>query len=80
MTNKVVLWVGGVVAVLLVVTIIVGVVLINTVRAEADSARFRECMAAQGYSSGVQQPEGATDDELDAWLAAGVDAAEFCRR
>lgn len=80
MTNKVVLWVGGVVAVLLVAVLVVVLLLVNTINAQAEDQRYSECMASQGFVRGEQPPPVSTDDELDAYLDDAVDAAEFCSR
>ena len=78
MTNKVVLWVGGVVAVLLVAAIVVGVVLVNTIRAEADEQQYRDCMARHGFAFDEAPPAVTTDGELDQYASAISAAAEDC--
>jgi branched-subunit amino acid permease len=77
MSNKLVLWVGGVLAALLIVVVVVVIVLINSITTEAENERYVECMAAQGYERG-EQPQGVTDDNLDAYVEGMVEAAELC--
>lgn len=79
MTNKVVLWVGGVVAVLLVAAIIVGIVLVNTIRAEAERQAFKDCMARQGYAAD-ELAAPITDEKMYGYIGKMTDAARFCSR
>jgi hypothetical protein len=72
-----VLWVGGVLAALLIVVVVVVIMLINTINTEAENQRYVECMATHGYERG-EQPQGVTDENLDAYLDGMVEAAEFC--
>ncbi|MDR7113869.1 hypothetical protein J2X03_003771 [Microbacterium trichothecenolyticum] len=78
MTNKLVLWVGGVLAVLLVATIVLVIVLINTVSAQAEDQRYQDCMARHGYAVDEPPPAVNTDDELDTYLEQISGAAEEC--
>lgn len=79
-TNKVVLWVGGLLAALLVATIVVGLILVSTIRQQAAESEYRDCMARQGYAADEPPPAVTTDDELDDYLDQITDAAEFCSR
>ena len=74
MGNRVVIWVGGVIAALLVVLVIVGVVIVNTINAQAEEQAVKDCMARAGYA--MDQPDSrlGTDGYLE-----GVNAAlESC--
>ncbi|MFE5408761.1 hypothetical protein [Microbacterium sp. NPDC056569] len=78
--NKLVLVVGGVLAALLIATIISVMVLINAIRAQDEEARYRDCMARQGYAADEPPAAVTTDEELDLYLDQITDAAELCAR
>jgi hypothetical protein len=80
MTNRVVLWVGGIVAALLVAVIVVVAVLINTIQSEAENQRYRDCMASQGHAADQPVSGVTTEEDLDAYIGDLVDAGEFCSR
>jgi hypothetical protein len=69
----------GIVSALLIAVIVVGVVLINTLNAQAENQQYRDCMARQGYAAD-EQPAGMTRDKFDAYLEDMMAAAERCGR
>lgn len=77
-TKRVVIISSAVVGALLVAVLVVGIVLLNTVNAQADKERYQDCMASYGFEAG--SPPDAGDDEVDSLIDQMVDAAEFCSR
>lgn len=73
-----VLWVGGVVAALLIAAIVVGVILINTLSAQADQRAYEDCMARYGYA--VDEPANLGPyDDTDEYIVGMAARAEECR-
>jgi hypothetical protein len=75
--TRIVVIVGSAVGALLVATIIVGVVILNTLRAQAENAAYQDCMARYGFAADTPPP--ATTDE-NAYIEAITAAAEACTR
>ncbi|KKX96684.1 hypothetical protein AAY78_15305 [Microbacterium sp. Ag1] len=69
--------VGSAVAALLVATIIIGVVILNTLRAQAENEAYQECMARYGFSADAPPPV-VGEDSQDEHLNAITTAAEAC--
>lgn len=78
-TKRLVVIASSVVGALLVVAIVVGVVLLNTMNAQAEDARYRDCMASQGFGPG-SPADVTTDDQVEAYFEDAIDAANFCSR
>lgn len=71
---------GSVIAALLIAVVVVGVVLLNTIQAEADEAAYQACMARQGFPHDAPPPVITDDDEMDTYIDAIMAAAERCHR
>jgi hypothetical protein len=76
MSKRLVLWVAGVLAVLLVAVVVVGVVLINTMNAQAERQAWNDCLARYGYAVDEPAPPGADDDYLEGLSDAAAACAD----
>jgi hypothetical protein len=78
MTNKVVLWVGGVITALLIAVVVVVLVLVNTLNTQAENDSYQECMASMGFERGAapEMPKGGIEE----YAKSAAEAAEFCSR
>lgn len=74
-TKRLVLVVGSIVSVLLVVVIVVGIVILNTMNAQAREREYRDCMARYGFAADEHVP-GTTD--TDTYIESITEAAEAC--
>jgi hypothetical protein len=71
--------VSGCLAALLAAVIVVGIVLVGEVRGQTERQAFSDCMARQGFP--IDEPADVTDeDDVDPYINAMADAAEFCDR
>ncbi len=70
------LWIGGVLAALLVVLIVLVSVLLTTMNDRAEAEDYQACMAQMGYANNAPPALGdRTEDEFIDDIAA---AAEYC--
>lgn len=79
MSNKLLLWIGGALAVLLIAVVIVVIVLINTLNAQAEDQAYKDCMSRHGYPFDAPA-DVETEEELDAYSEGIAAAAEECIR
>ncbi|MFE7067478.1 hypothetical protein [Microbacterium sp. NPDC057658] len=77
--TRIIVIVGSAVAALLIAAIIVGVVILNTLRAQAENEAYQECMARHGYAADAPAPAVADEDQEE-YLQDIVAAAEACSR
>ena len=75
--KRLVLIVGGALAALLIALLIVGISILNAIRADAEQRNYEACMARFGFE--VDAPPPALTDE-DAYINSLVEAAERCGR
>lgn len=76
--TRIIVIVGAAVAALLVAAIIVGVVILNTLRAQAENDAYQACMARHGFAADAPPPAVDNEDEADVYLDGIVAAAEEC--
>lgn len=75
--TRVIVIVGAAVAALLVATIVVGVVILNTLRSQAENQSYQDCMARYGHAVDAPAPDVAEDD-MRAYTEDLVKAANAC--
>lgn len=79
MTQKrITLIVGGALAALLIAVLVVGIMVFNQMRTDAENRAYQQCMARYGYAA----DEGAVvpEDAQDAYIESLVAAAEACSK
>lgn len=80
MTNqtRIVVIVGSVVGVLLVVAIVVGIIIANTLNAQSARASYEDCMARRGFPVDAPAPAVSNQSEADAYINRLAEAAAAC--
>ena len=79
MNTRVVIVASSIIGALLVAVLIVGIVLVNTINAEAEREQYQDCMARYGFAADERVPD-VSEDDLRAYVDEIAAAAEACGR
>lgn len=75
--TKLIVAVGAILAALLIAAVIVGVVILNTLRTQAENDAYQDCMARYGYVADAPPPVVSEEDQ-DSYIEDIAAAAEAC--